>query len=157
MFSMKMNIDKVKEMMDVNGDLRYSRIFDDLIPTIGMEHFYAYLAAKARSYMTCLMLKCNWKPQYYKPDKGTIILTDHIARFYGCQLVQSNNGFPSIDDSWSTQDPLEAIGPLKESMPCDAFRDMYCCMHFTDNFDKESLDEWSDVYFDEKHTLPTTA
>ena len=27
--------------MDANGDLRYSRIFDDLLPTIVDEHFYA--------------------------------------------------------------------------------------------------------------------
>ena len=49
-------------------------------------------------------------------------------------------------------DPLEAISLLKESMPRDAFKDMYCCMHFTDDFDEE----WSDVYFDEKHSLPMT-
>ncbi len=49
LFSMKMDIDKVKEMRDVNGDLRYSRIFDDLLPTIGMGHFYFYLAARVRS------------------------------------------------------------------------------------------------------------
>jgi hypothetical protein len=78
-----MDIDKVKEIMDVNGDLRYSMIFDDLLPTIGMEHFYAYLAARMRSFMMYLMLTHNWKSRYYKPDEGTIILTDYIARFYG--------------------------------------------------------------------------
>jgi hypothetical protein len=98
----------------------------------------------------------NWKPRYYKPDEGLIILTDHITRFYGCQLARSNDGFPSIDDSWSTRDPLEAIGPLKECMPRDAFRDMYRCMHFNDDFDEESPDEWSDVYFDKKHSSPAT-
>ncbi len=93
LFSVKMDIEKVKGMMDANGDLRYSRIFDDLLPTVGDEHFYAYLAARARSYMTYLMVQCNievqrnWKPRYYKPDEGLIILTDHIARFYGCQLA----------------------------------------------------------------------
>ncbi len=157
LFSVKMDIEKVKGMMDANGDLRYFRIFDDLLPTVGDEHFYAYLAARARSYMTYLMVRRNWKPWYYKPDEGLIILTDHIARFYGCQLARSNNGFPSIDDSWSMRDPLEAIGLLKECMPCDAFRDMYRCMHFNDDFDEELPDEWSDVYFDKKHSSPATA
>jgi hypothetical protein len=157
-----MDIEKVKGVMDANGDLEYSRIFDDLLPTVGDEHFYAYLAARACSYMTYLMVQCNievqrnWKPRYYKPDEGLIILTDHITRFYGCQLARSNDGFPSIDDSWSTRDPLEAIGPLKECMPRDAFRDMYRCMHFNDDFDEESPDEWSDVYFDKKHSSPAT-
>ena len=46
LFSVKMDIEKAKGMMDANGDLRYSRIFDDLLPTVGDEHFYAYLAAR---------------------------------------------------------------------------------------------------------------
>ena len=105
-------------MMDANGELRYFRIFDDLLPTVGDDHFYAYLAARACSYMTYLMVQCNWKPRYYKPDEGLIILTDYIAHIYGCQLARSNDGFPaSIDNSWSTRDPLEAVGPLKGCMP----------------------------------------
>ena len=40
-FSVKMDIDKVKKLMDKNGSLRYSRIFDALLPTLGDEHFYA--------------------------------------------------------------------------------------------------------------------
>ena len=137
MFSVKMDIEKVKGMMDANGDLRYSRIFDDLLPNVGDEHFYAYLTARAPSYMTYLMVQRkievqrNWKPRYYKPDEGLIILTDHIARFYGCQLARSNNGFPSIDNSWSTRDPLEAIGPLKECMARDAFRCIVACISIT--------------------------
>jgi hypothetical protein len=39
----------------------------------------------------------------------------------------------------------------------DAFRDMYRCMHFNDDFDEESPDEWSDVNFDKKHSSPATA
>ena len=46
LFGLKMDIEKVKGMMDANGDLRYSRIFDDWLPTVGDEHFYAYLAAR---------------------------------------------------------------------------------------------------------------
>ena len=84
--------------------------------------------------MTYLMVQSNWKPQYYKPDEGIIILTDNIARFYACQLARLNDGFPSIDDSWSTQDPYEAIGLLKECMLCDAFRDIYRCMQFNVEF-----------------------
>jgi hypothetical protein len=68
-----------------------------------------------------------------------------------------NDGFPSINNSWSTWDPLEAIGPLKECMPQEAFRDMYHCMHFIDDFDNESPNEWSDVFFNIKHLSPTTA
>ena len=56
LFSVKMDVDKVKEMRDVNGDLQYSRIFDDLLPTIRMDHFNSFLAAMACSFMAYLML-----------------------------------------------------------------------------------------------------
>ncbi len=72
----------VLEMRDENGNLRYSRIFDDLLPTLG-GHLYTYLAARVRSFMTYLMVTHNWKLRFYKPDEGIIILTDHIAHFYG--------------------------------------------------------------------------
>ena len=36
LFNVKMDIAKVKGMMDANGDLQYSRIFDDLLPTLVM-------------------------------------------------------------------------------------------------------------------------
>ena len=84
--------------------------------------------------MTYLMVQRNWKPQYYKPDEGIIILPDHIARFYACQRARLNDGFLSIDNSWSTRDPHEAIGPLKECMLRDAFRDIYRCMYFNAKF-----------------------
>jgi hypothetical protein len=82
-----MEFDKVEGMMDANVDLRYSRIFDVMLPTLGDDHFCAHLAARVRSYMTYLMVPHNWMPWYYKLDEGTIILTDHIMHFYGCQLA----------------------------------------------------------------------
>ena len=70
LFSVKMDIEKVNGMMDANGNLRYFRIFDNLLPTVCDKHFYAYLAARVRSYMTYLMVQHNievqrnWKPRY---------------------------------------------------------------------------------------------
>ncbi len=40
-------------------------------------------------------------------------------------------------------------------MPCDAFTDMYRCLHFVDNFDEDK--EWSNIFFDEKHVSPERA
>jgi len=143
-----MEFDKVGGMMYANVDLRYSRIFDGLLPTLGDDHFCAHLAARAHSYMTYLMVPHNWKPWYYKPHRALLWMPACVIERW---ISIKNN------DSWSTWDPLEAIGPLKECMPCGAFRYMYCCMHFNDDFDNESPDEWSDVYSDKKHPLPATA
>ena len=43
--------------------------------------------------------------------------------------------FPPIDKTRSTQESLDEIGPVKESIPKDAFRDLYRCLHFTDDWD----------------------
>jgi hypothetical protein len=71
---------------------------------------------------------------------------------FGCQQCRAIRGFPSVDDSWSTRCPIDAIAPLKECMPCNAFTDMYRCLHFADDFDDD--EEWNDIFFDEKHVSP---
>ena len=36
-----------------------------------------------------------------------------------------------VKDIWSTRDAFSAVGPIKESMTEDAFKDLCRCMHFT--------------------------
>ena len=67
------------------------------------------------------------------------------------------HGFPSIDKTWSTQESLDAIGTVKESIPKDALRYLYRCLHYTDDWDEEEGVEWYDIYLDEKHTSPELA
>ncbi len=44
---------------------------------------------------------------------------------------------------------------MKESMPHDAFTDMYWCFHFVDDFNKDK--GWSDIFFNKKHVSPEMA
>ena len=64
------------------------------------------------------------------------------------------SGFPSVEETWYKQDSLDAIGAVKESLPQYAFRDMYQCMQFLDDWDEEEEDnnnvEWDRVYNDAK-------
>ena len=80
--------------------------------------------------MIHLMLTPEWKPKYYNPSQNKVILADHVARFFGCQAARMLRGFPSIDKTWSTRESLDAIGTVMESMPQDAFKDLYRCLHF---------------------------
>ena len=155
-FGVNMTDAEMESMKDKNGDIRYNKIFEWMLPTFGdtVESFWEFVAGRMRSYMTHLMMQ-GWKPRWFDPDNGTIILADHVARMFGCQQCRSIRGFPSIDECWSTRCPLDSIAPLKESMPRDAFTDMYRCLHFADDFDED--EEWSDIFFDEKHVSPETA
>ena len=104
--------------------------------------------------MSYLMLG-GWKPRWFDPDKGTIIKDDHVLRMFRCQQCRSIRGFPSIDDCWSTRCTIDSIAPLKESMPRDAFTDMYRCFHFADDFEGE--EDWSYHFVDEQHPTPEMA
>ena len=153
-FGVNMTDAEIERMKDEYGDIRYNKNFEWMLPMFAGETFWGFLVARMRSYMTHLMMQ-GWKPRWYDPDNGSVILTDHIARMFGCQQCRAIRGFPSVDDSWSTRCPIDAIAPLKECMPRDAFADLYRCLHFADDFDDD--EEWSDIFFDEKHVSPPMA
>ena len=98
----------------------------------------------------------DWRmeTEVLRPPRNHIILAEQVCRFFGCQFAHMLRGFPSIDKTWSKRESLNAIGTVKESTPKNAFRDLYLCLHFTDNWNEEEGVEWGDIYLDEKHTSP---
>ena len=60
-------------------------------------------------------------------------------------------------DCWFTQEPLDAIGTVKEAMPLGSYIDMYRCIHFADDMAEEEGEIWEDTYTDVKHKLPRSA
>ncbi len=76
--------------------------------------------------------------KYYDPADEKYINMDHIAHFFGCQLDQSLWGNPSFERCWLMQELLNAIGMCMESMPNNAFEDMYRCLHFDDDWDEDT-------------------
>ena len=54
-------------------------------------------------------------------------------------------GFPSIEETWSTQESFDSVGAVKDSIPKDAYIDMYQCMHFSDDLEVED-EEWDDIF-----------
>ena len=153
-YGVNMTYAEMVRMKDENGNIRYNKVFEWMLPMFARETFWDFLAARMRSYMTNLMMQ-GWKPRWYDPDKGCVILTDHVARMFGCQQCRGIRGFPSVNDSWSTRCSIGAVAPLKECMLHDAFTNLYWCLHFADDFGDD--EEWGDIYFDEKHVSPEMA
>ena len=100
-FGVNMTDAEMERMKDENGDIRYNKVFEWMLPMFAGETLWDFLAARMRSYMTHLMVQ-RWKPRWYNPDNGDVILTNHIAQMFGCQECRAIRGFPSVDDSWST-------------------------------------------------------
>jgi hypothetical protein len=105
--------------------------------------------------MIFIIIDGRFKPSHYNSFDNIIISADHVARFFGCQLVCAIKGLPSIDEYWSTREALDAVGTAKESMPHSAFSDMQRCMHFADDWVENEGEVWNDYYSNEKVDLPT--
>jgi hypothetical protein len=89
------------KMKDQNGDIRYHKIFEWMLPTFGRqdgESFWDFVAARMQLYRTHLMHQEGWKPRWFA-NNGTVILLEHVARMFGCQQCRSIQGFSSINAS----------------------------------------------------------
>ena len=156
LFAVKLRAGDFRKMRDRHGTIRFSKVFDLLLPEFeGGESFYEFVAARMRNYMLHIIKVRGFHPCHYHPFDDKCITADHVARFFGCQLVRAIKGLPSIDDCWNTREALDAIGTAKESMPRGAFADMHRCMHFADDWDEEDGDIWTDSFSDSKVESPS--
>jgi hypothetical protein len=107
--------------------------------------YFKWILAQMRKYMLHIIQKKGFKPTYYNynPSIGLVVTADHVARFYGCHMARMLQCFPSIPETWSTQEPLDAIGPVNESMPHDAYT-------FLDDWSDEDDEDWDNIYEDAK-------
>ena len=154
-FTVKITQDKVKELMDEHGDIRFHKVLEWTLPRFGDEEdeiLWDWQAVRMRNYMTYIMEHKDYKPKYYNPSKNIVITGDHICRFYGVCIGRMLSGNGSIADVWSTRDPFSAVGPIKESMPQDAFKDLCRCMHFVDDWEDDD-ERWNKVYADRKEDI----
>jgi hypothetical protein len=152
-FRPKVSDEELKGFIDAHGDIRFSRIYEWMLPSFDGDSFYEFLAARMRNYMLHVIKTKGWVPKYYRPSDKKYIRADDVARFFGCQLARSLRGNMSIERCWSTRESLDAIGTRMESMPKNAFEDIYSCLHFNDDWDDG--EEWEDnTYADQKTCSP---
>jgi hypothetical protein len=145
-FSPNLTDEELKGMVDVHGDIRFSKIFEWMLPSFDGLSFYEFLSARMRNFMLHSIQTKGRTPLYYSPSDGKVISADDAARFFGCQLARSLRN-PSIERTWLTRESLNAIGTCMECMPKNAIQEIYTCLHFDDNWED---DGWGDVYADEK-------
>ena len=110
----------------------------------------------AKLYASSYLLK-NWKPGYFNLSEDHVVLAHHMIRFYGFQSDIMLRGFPNINDNWSTRKSLAAIRCVKIDMLKDAYRGMYQCLHFRDDWEEEDGIEWGKEYLDDTWTSQPTA
>jgi hypothetical protein len=89
------NIDeeRISEFKDTNGDIRFEKVFEWLLPRFGDGDeykiaYFEFIAARIRNYMLHIIKTKDYKPKYYNPAAGLVVLGDHIARFMGCHQAR---------------------------------------------------------------------
>ena len=112
-----------------DGDL--DKIREWLLPKFGESGFYKFIATRMWNHMIFIIIDGTFKPSHCDPFDEIIISVDHVARFFGCQLVRAIKGLLSVDSCWSTRKALDAVETAKESMPCGAFSDSGACTLLT--------------------------
>ncbi|KAL3798584.1 hypothetical protein ACHAW5_000574 [Stephanodiscus triporus] len=142
-------------MRDAHGVIRYHLVFEWLLLTFGEEGFFEFVAGRMQNYMIHIMKDELFRPRYFDPMDKKYTQADHVARFFGCQLVRAIKGLSSVNNCWSTHEALDAVGTAKESMPRGAFSDMQQCMHFADDWEEEDKEVWDDYFGDVKVESPS--
>jgi hypothetical protein len=120
---------------------------------VGEQTYFEFIAARMRNYMLHIIAKHSFKPKYYSPSKRHIIQATHVARFYGVHMARMIAGFPSIDDTWSSRESLKHVAAAAESMPKNAYQDMYRCMHFSNDWEEDE-DGNGETYWEERYDDP---
>ncbi|KAL3765172.1 hypothetical protein ACHAW5_008591 [Stephanodiscus triporus] len=87
LFGVKLAEGDLEKMRDAHGVIRYHLVFEWLLPTFSEEGFYEFVAGRMRNYMIHIMKDELFRPSYFDPMDEKYIQADHVARFFGCQLV----------------------------------------------------------------------
>jgi len=67
-------------MIDVHGNIRFSKIFEWMLPTFDGVSFYDFLSARMLNFMLHNIQTKGWTSLYYQKEK--IISDDAIACFF---------------------------------------------------------------------------
>eukprot|EP00956_Cyclotella_meneghiniana_P043310 scaffold263758_cov139-Cyclotella_meneghiniana.AAC.1 len=154
LFTPNLTLQQIDELKDSSGDIRFEKVFDYCLPRFGDETYFQFIAARMRNYMLHLIRHKGYKPKYYNPLVDRKIEEHHVARFYGVHMARMLRGFPSIEETWSSRESIDHIAPAAESMPKDAYIDMYRCMHFSDDWEVDENGEeayWEDIHEDPRY------
>ena len=160
-FTVNISPEEVESLKDEAGDIRFSKVMEFCLPRFddtegGQQSLWEWQAARMRNYMAYLCVYHGFKPKYYDPmgdgkkEEFKYITADHVARFYGVMMARIWSNNSSIETMWSVREILDAVPSVKEAMPQDAYKDLYRCMHFVDDWEGDADTEWEEYFMDPK-------
>jgi len=152
-FTVNITDEEVEKLKDGSG--RHEKVFQWCLPVFGggdddddETSLFEFQAARMRNYMRKHMVEDGWSPKYYTRDK--VITGDHVVRFYGAYRAKMLMSNRSIDQMFLTREIFDAVPSLQASMTKNALEDLTACLHYSDDWDVMSDDDWEDTYGDPK-------
>ena len=74
-------------MKDSFGIMRYEKVHEYLLRRIQGKGYRDWLAVQMRNQMVHIVRNSNYKPCFYYPISDKVILGNHVARFFCCQMA----------------------------------------------------------------------
>ncbi|KAL3764001.1 hypothetical protein ACHAW5_000040 [Stephanodiscus triporus] len=128
--------EELKGMIDENGDVRFAKVFEWMLPRFDSKTFFEYLSARMRNFMVHTIKIKGWMPKPNVLRRGRSSSLMMLRAFFDANL---RGVYGEIHQ-------LNVLGRH------NAFEDIYICLHVDDNWDED--DEWEDVYTDAKKSSP---
>ena len=72
------------------------------------------------------------------------ILPPHVCCLYGGKIANMLCGNTSIRNMYLTTEYSDAVGPVKDSMPQNALKDLIWCMYFADDWNETG--QWENSF-----------
>ena len=87
--------DKVLALLkDAQEDIRCEKVVKFLFLDFEGKGYFEWIAARVRSYITCLIRLRGYTQRYYKSEVDKVVLGTHIAPFFGVQIARIFYDFP---------------------------------------------------------------
>ena len=72
-------------------------------------------------------------------------------------MAQTFSSNTLIDTMFSVRERLDTFPCVKEAITQDAYKDLYWCIHFVDDWKADSDEEWEEFFHDTKVVVDNTA
>ena len=76
--------EELKGMVDEHGNIRFSKIYEWMLPTFEGVSFYEFLSARMCNFMLRHIKIKGWTPMYYHPADKKVISADNVVRKLQC-------------------------------------------------------------------------
>ena len=74
-FDVRLTAEQLESLMDEQGDIRFEKVAEYLLPYFDGDGFFEWVAGRMRNYMKHIIATESHRPRYYKPEEDKVSST----------------------------------------------------------------------------------